>query len=250
MALVDGLARLRVEGDVVDAERVAVVRTRMRIGLLRAQAEPAAAAAQVHDGLALLADDRLDAIPAERAEQLLVEAAAELEIGHDEVDVADRAGGHRCSLPACSTTASAPCSTASSGRTPTSASAGSAAEARSRQVAPSTGRFLFSFVAPQTDCEVLEIGGSRGYSTIWLAAGARYLGGRVLSLEHDPVKCEAWRANVAEAGLDEWAELLEGDAFETLPAIDDVFDSSSWTPRRTTTSGCSSSRGARSSRAA
>ena len=27
-----------------------------------------------------------------------------------------------------------------------------------------------------------------------------------------------------EAGLDEWAELLEGDAFELLPAIDDVFD--------------------------
>ena len=95
---------------------------------------------------------------------------------------------------------------------------------RARQVAPTTGRFLFSLVAPQTDCEVLELGGSRGYSTIWLAAGARYLGGRVLSLEHDPAKAEAWRTNVEEAGLDEWAELLEGDAFELLPAIDDVFD--------------------------
>ncbi len=31
------------------------------------------------------------------------------------------------------------------------------------------------------DCEVLEVGGSRGYSTIWLAAGVRHLGGRVLS---------------------------------------------------------------------
>jgi predicted O-methyltransferase YrrM len=97
-------------------------------------------------------------------------------------------------------------------------------EQRSRQVAPTTGRFLFSIVAPQTDCEVLELGGSRGYSTIWLAAGVRIFGGRVLSLEHDPVKCEAWRANVAEAGLEETAELLEGDAFETLPRIDDVFD--------------------------
>jgi len=101
---------------------------------------------------------------------------------------------------------------------------GVAREQRARQVAPSTGRFLFSLVAPQTDAEVLEIGGSRGYSTIWLAAGVRYLGGRVLSLEHDPRKCEAWRRNVADAGLDDWAELVEGDAFETLPAIDDVFD--------------------------
>jgi len=97
-------------------------------------------------------------------------------------------------------------------------------ELRARQVAPTTGRFLFSLVAPQTDCEVLEIGASRGYSTTWIAAGVRHLGGRVLSLEHDPRKCEAWRRNVADAGLENWAELVEGDAFENLPAIDDVFD--------------------------
>jgi len=97
-------------------------------------------------------------------------------------------------------------------------------EQRARQVEPTTGRFLFSLVAPQTDCEVLEIGGSRGYSTIWLAAGVRYLGGRVLSLEHDEAKLEARRRNVEEAGLEEWVELVDGDAFEQLPRIDDVFD--------------------------
>lgn len=102
--------------------------------------------------------------------------------------------------------------------------AGLPAAQRSRQVARTTGRFLFALVAPQADCEVLEIGGSRGYSTIWIAAGVRHLGGRVLSLEHDPAKCEAWRRNVAEAGLEDTAELIEGDAFETLPALDDVFD--------------------------
>jgi predicted O-methyltransferase YrrM len=95
---------------------------------------------------------------------------------------------------------------------------------RSRQVAPTTGRFLFSLVAPQNDCGVLELGGSRGYSTVWWAAGVRYFSGRVLSLEHDPRKLEAWKRNIADAGLEEWAELLEGDAFETLPKVDDVFD--------------------------
>jgi predicted O-methyltransferase YrrM len=95
---------------------------------------------------------------------------------------------------------------------------------RARAVEPTTGRFLFSIVAPQTDCEVLEIGGSRAYSTIWLASGVRNLGGRVLSIEHDPRKIEAWRANVAEAGLEDWADLIEGDALEVVPAIDDVFD--------------------------
>ncbi len=94
---------------------------------------------------------------------------------------------------------------------------------RARQVEPTTGRFLLSLVAPQAGCEVLEIGGSRGYSAIWLAAGVRILGGHVLSLERDPVKCEAWRRNVADAGLDEWAELVEGDAFETLERLEDVY---------------------------
>jgi len=102
--------------------------------------------------------------------------------------------------------------------------AGLPAAERSRAVDPTTGRFLFSLVAPQTDCEVLEIGGSRGYSTIWLAAGVRYLGGRVLSVEHDPSKIDAWQKNVAEAGLEDWADLVEGDAKEAVPAIDDVFD--------------------------
>lgn len=102
--------------------------------------------------------------------------------------------------------------------------AGLPAAERSRAVEPTTGKFLFSLVAPQTDCEVLELGGSRGYSTVWLAAGVRNLGGHVLSVEHDPLKVDAWRRNIADAGLEDWAELIEGDAKEVVPGIDDVFD--------------------------
>jgi len=102
--------------------------------------------------------------------------------------------------------------------------AGMAAQRRSRQVEPTTGRFLFALAAAQAGIEVLEIGGSRGYSSIWLAAGARVLGGRLVSLEHDPEQCAAWRGNIAEAGLEEWAELVEGDAFATLREAQDVFD--------------------------
>jgi caffeoyl-CoA O-methyltransferase len=102
--------------------------------------------------------------------------------------------------------------------------AGLPAAERSRAVSPATGRFLFGLAAAQAGIEVLEIGGSRGYSSIWLAAGARILGGRVVSLEADPVKCAAWRSNVATAGLEEWAELVEGDAHDTLARSEDVFD--------------------------
>ena len=95
---------------------------------------------------------------------------------------------------------------------------------RSLAVGPDSGRLLFALVAPNPGCEVLELGGSRGYSTIWLAAAARILGGRVVSLEQDGLKADHWRRNIADAGLDEWAELVLGDAKKTLPALEDGFD--------------------------
>ena len=43
-------------------------------------------------------------------------------------------------------------------------------------------------------------------------------------LEADSAKAEAWRRNVSDAGLELTAELVVGDAFETLRQIDGVFD--------------------------
>jgi predicted O-methyltransferase YrrM len=95
---------------------------------------------------------------------------------------------------------------------------------RARAISPTTGRFLFALVAHHPACDVLELGGSRGYSTIWLAAAARYLGGSVVSLENDPAKCEARRRNIEDAGLDEWVELVDGDALEVVPTLAEAFD--------------------------
>ena len=62
---------------------------------------------------------------------------------------------------------------------------------RSLQIEPSSGALLYALCAGRSGCEVLEIGGSRGYSTIWLGAAVREFGGHVTSLEADPVKLEA-----------------------------------------------------------
>src|SRR5437588_12015312 len=77
-------------------------------------------------------------------------------------------------------------------------------EQRARAVAATTGRFLFGLVAHNPGCDVLEIGGSRGYSTLWLGAGVRYLGGRVVSLEDDPGKWEGPPQNRAGPGPGGW----------------------------------------------
>jgi len=102
--------------------------------------------------------------------------------------------------------------------------AGVPSSERSLPVGPESGRLLFALVAPNPGCEVLEIGASRGYSTLWLASAARILGGRVVSLENNPAKTAAWRRNIADAGLEEWAELIEGDALTTLAELEEGFD--------------------------
>jgi predicted O-methyltransferase YrrM len=99
----------------------------------------------------------------------------------------------------------------------------SAAE-RSRAVEPTTGAFLYALCAGQPSCEVLEVGGSCGYSTIWFGAAVRLLGGHVISLEIEPARLERSTRNIADAGLGEWVEIVPGDAYETIPPLSGPFD--------------------------
>jgi caffeoyl-CoA O-methyltransferase len=97
-------------------------------------------------------------------------------------------------------------------------------EERSLQIEPSSGALLYSLCAGRPGCEVLEIGGSRGYSTIWLGAAVRAHGGHVTSLEASPVKLAASARNIADAGLADWVEVIAGDAFESLERLDGPYD--------------------------
>jgi predicted O-methyltransferase YrrM len=95
---------------------------------------------------------------------------------------------------------------------------------RSLQVPPSSGAFLFALCSGRPGCEVLELGGSRGYSTIWLGAAVRTHGGHVTSLEASPTKVEASARNIADAGLEEWIDVVPGDAFRSLDDLDGPYD--------------------------
>ncbi len=90
---------------------------------------------------------------------------------------------------------------------------------RSLAIAPSSGALLFGLAAGRVGCELLEIGGSHGYSALWLGAAARLAGGRLTSLEAEPAKVARLIENIAAAGLGGWVEIVPGDAFETLPGL-------------------------------
>lgn len=64
---------------------------------------------------------------------------------------------------------------------------------------------------------VVEFGTSFGVSTLYLAAAVRDNGGGVvIGTEREPAKIAAAKENFAEAGLDGFIDLREGDALETL----------------------------------
>jgi len=86
------------------------------------------------------------------------------------------------------------------------------------QVPAALGRLLGILVRAIGARRVLEIGTLGGYSAIWMAR-ALPAGGRLISLEAEPRHAEVARANLAQAGLDDRAEVRLGPALETLPQL-------------------------------
>jgi predicted O-methyltransferase YrrM len=95
--------------------------------------------------------------------------------------------------------------------------------ARYRILEPETAELLALLVKATGARRLLEIGTSIGYSTIWLADAAQATGGTLVSVEIDPERSAAARANLERAGLT--AELRVEDAGDTLKAsADEAWD--------------------------
>jgi predicted O-methyltransferase YrrM len=101
---------------------------------------------------------------------------------------------------------------------------GTARAERLRQITPDVGRFLHTLVLARRPRTIVEAGTSGGYSTIWLATAARRAGGTVTTLEIDPVKIAAASANLRDAGVDDVATIVQGDAFAWLRARQEPID--------------------------
>jgi predicted O-methyltransferase YrrM len=78
---------------------------------------------------------------------------------------------------------------------------------------------------------ILEFGSSFGISTIYLATAARDSAASspgpaplVIGSEMEPQKCEAATRNLQAAGLADIAKIIQGDALETLRAVDPPLD--------------------------
>ncbi len=114
-------------------------------------------------------------------------------------------------------------------------------------VSEEDGRFLRTLVASTNAKQVLEIGAASGYSGIWMGLGLRETGGRLTTIEYDPVRAKEAAANIQRAGLADIVQVIPGDAFAEIPKLTGTSISCSSTPGSPTTRSSSTwcSRGSR-----
>lgn len=92
---------------------------------------------------------------------------------------------------------------------------------RWRVLEPDAGRFLW-FLAQALRCRrIVEVGTSRGVSTLWLADAARATRGTVVSIDTDPVAQRAARGSVTGAGLSDHVDFRLQDGGDALAAMPD-----------------------------
>ncbi len=91
-------------------------------------------------------------------------------------------------------------------------------------IGPLEGQFLYLLALSSGARDLLDIGTATGYSAAWLGLAAQQTGGRVVSLEHDPVRAKLAAGFWREAGLAAVCTLQLGDALVTLRDLTDGFD--------------------------
>jgi predicted O-methyltransferase YrrM len=92
------------------------------------------------------------------------------------------------------------------------------------RIGPDTGRLVNILAKGAGARNILELGTSYGYSTVWLAEAARETGGRVITLDLARHKQDYARRMLDRAGLADQVDWRTGDALELLKELDGPFD--------------------------
>ncbi len=91
-------------------------------------------------------------------------------------------------------------------------------------VGPVVGELLYLLARISRARRILELGTASGYSTLFLAEACREVQGRVVSLEYDPDLARKAEIHLAEAGLEDAAEIVCADALAWLAQTTEGFD--------------------------
>jgi predicted O-methyltransferase YrrM len=93
---------------------------------------------------------------------------------------------------------------------------------RLRQIPPDTGKFISLLLASSPKGNVVEIGTSAGYSTLWLSLAYRETGRIIHTFEILDEKTKMAKKTFQSAKVQNVVKLVEGDALENLKGYNDI----------------------------
>jgi len=82
-----------------------------------------------------------------------------------------------------------------------------------------TGEFLNIILRLKNAKNMLEVGTSAGYSTIWCAEAIAEKSGKIITIEHNPDKIKRANENFQKSGLSESILIQEGEAISILKEL-------------------------------
>ena len=93
---------------------------------------------------------------------------------------------------------------------------------RLRQIPLETGKFVSLLAASAPKGKFIEIGTSAGYSTMWIALACKLLGTKITTFEILKEKINLAKETFKEAELEDYIELIEGDARDYLKDYNNI----------------------------
>ncbi|MFC1598948.1 O-methyltransferase [Patescibacteria group bacterium] len=91
-------------------------------------------------------------------------------------------------------------------------------------VSPETGQFLYDLILKNRPINMIEIGASNGYSTIWLALAAKEIGAKFTTYEFVPEKIRDLVHNLQRTKLIKYVNIIPDDANKRLAEITEKID--------------------------
>ena len=99
---------------------------------------------------------------------------------------------------------------------------GTSRDQRLKQITPDTGKFLSVLLVNAPAGEIIEIGTSAGYSTLWLAFAAKEAGRKVKTFEILSEKIALARETFRIAKLEDQIEIIHADFLKEAKNLGDI----------------------------
>lgn len=91
-------------------------------------------------------------------------------------------------------------------------------------ITPEEGKLLYILTSTANAKNVVEIGTSIGYSTIWFCLALNTTGGKITTHEIDPYRIDIAEKNFERAGVSHLVTIVKGDAHKTVTRLKEPID--------------------------